>query len=370
MTLEIVSPDQPSPCEPLVCPGLLDHHYMDNISILLGNIRQNDIHMNKGQLIARAFLTPISTYQGIYNIGSLSEMGLSVNEIQEQLSLDELLNKFKDIFAVDKNDFGQMVDTVHSIDVGDAKPFRSRPYRKSQVEEQAVSKELSSLLSAGLLTPSKSPWASPLLLIRKKDGGHRIVMDYRKLNSLTKKDLYPIPCIDDTLKRLGGSQYFSAMDLASGYWQIELSKEDCEKCALITSEGLFEPTRMPQGLCNAPATFQRSMDNLLGDLKLSCVLVYLDDITVFSCTFNDHLAHLREVFTRLRTANLKLKKDKCSFLKNQLEFLGHHISAEGIQPQSSKLDAINQMKVPTSLRDIQVFLGMTGYYHQFIQNYA
>ena len=110
------------------------------------------------------------------------------------------------------------------------------------------------------------------------------------------------------------------------------------------------------------------MDNLLGDLKLSCVLVYLDDITVFSRTFNDHLAHLREVFTRLRTANLKLKKDKCSFLKNQFEFLGHHISAEGIQPQSSKLDAINQMKIPTSLRDIQVFLGMTGYYRQFIQN--
>ena len=122
-------------------------------------------------------------------------------------------------------------------------------------------------------------------------------MDYQKLNSLTKKDSYPISRIDDLLSRLGGSKYFSAMDLASGYWQVNLKKEDREKCALITSEGLFEPTQMPQGLCNAPATFQQAMDHILGDLKLSCVLIYLDDINVFSKTFKEHLSQLREVFT-------------------------------------------------------------------------
>lgn len=190
------------------------------------------------------------------------------------------------------------------------------------------------------------------------------------MNSLTKKDSYPIPQIDDSLKRLGGSKYFSAMDLASGYWQVELSPEDREKCALITSEGLYEPTRMPQGLCNAPATFQRSMDQLLGDLKLSSVLIYLDDITVFSRTFDLHLDHLKEVFLRLCAANLKLKKEKCSFLQSQLEFLGHTISSQGIMPQSSKCKSINNMPIPTSLRDIQAFLGMTGYYRQFVPSYA
>ena len=127
-------------------------------------------------------------------------------------------------------------------------------------------------------------------------------MDYRRLNSITKKDSYPLPRIDNSLRELGGSCYFSAMDLASGYWQVDLTPEDREKAALITADGLFEPTRMPQGLCNAPATFQRAMDTILQDLKLSCVLVYLDDITVFSATFTDHLKHLKEVFIRLRKA--------------------------------------------------------------------
>lgn len=188
-----------------------------------------------------------------------------------------------------------MGDTIHSIDVGESKPFKSCPYQKSVVEEQVVAKELNTLLDAGLLKPSKSPWASPLLLIKKKNGGHCVVMDYHKLNNLTKKDSYPLPQIDDTLKKLGGSKFFSAMDLASGYWKVMLSPEDCDKCALITSEGLFETTRMPQGLCNAPSTFQRSMNKILQDLKLSCVMVYLNDITVFSKTFTDHLQHLCDV---------------------------------------------------------------------------
>ena len=195
-------------------------------------------------------------------------------------------------------------------------------------------------------------------------------MDYRRLNALTKKDSYPLPRINDSLRVLGGSKYFSAMDLASGYWQVELSPEDREKCALISSEGLFEPTRMPQGLCNAPATFQRAMDGILGDLKMSCVLVYLDDITVFSRTFQEHLSHLRLVFDCLRTAGLKLKPSKCSFFKTEMEFLGHHVSQSGIAPLPGKVDAIRHMTQPTSLRDIQVFLGMVGYYRQFIPHFS
>ena len=139
------------------------------------------------------------------------------------------------------------------------------------------------------------------------------------------------------------------MDLASGYWQVDLSPEDRQKAALITSEGFFEPTCMLQGLCNAPATFQRAMDSILHDLKLSCVLVYLDDITVFSATFTDHLAHLKEVFIKIQEAGLKLKPSKCAFFKERLEFLGHEVTQTGICPMTKKVEAINKMLPPTNL---------------------
>ena len=140
-----------------------------------------------------------------------------------------------------------------------------------------------------MIVLSSSLWASPILIVKKKDGSNCVVIDYQKLSMITKKDSYPLPCIDDTLDQLGNAKFFSAMDLISGYWQVELPPSEQEKCAIITSNGLYQPTRMPQGLCNAPATFQRIMDTILSDLKYSCVLIYLDNINVFSHTFNEHL---------------------------------------------------------------------------------
>ena len=155
------------------------------------------------------------------------------------------------------------------------------------------------------------------IVVKKKDRSNRVVIDYQKLNNITKKDSCPLPRIDDALDRLGSAKYFSVKDLILGYWQVELSPEDQEKCVIITTKGLFQPMGMPQGLCNAPATFQRLMDHVLDALKFLCVLVYLDDINVFSCTFTNHLSHLEEVFKRLITANLKLKPKKCTFLRNR-----------------------------------------------------
>lgn len=195
-------------------------------------------------------------------------------------------------------------------------------------------------------------------------------MDYRWLNSITKKDSYPLPRINNSLRVLGGSKYFSAMDLTSGYWQANLSPEDQEKCALISSEGLFKPTRMPQGLCNAPATFQRAIYNILGDLKMSFVLVYLDKITVFLRILHEHLSHLRLVFNCLQDAGLKLKPSKCSFFQSEMEFLSHRVSCDGIAPLPGKVDVIRNMSTPASLRDIQVFIGMVGYYRQFVPHFA
>lgn len=381
----LVSGDpDPSPREPLACPGILDPGFQGELIILVGNLTDNPLVIDSKKPIAYVHLVAIDDFADVRGCGFLRDLGLPDEEGvyvtlpsigdgltgDEKVSATKLLEEYADLFSSGPHDFGLMKGTKHELTLENQSPFKAQPYRKSKVEEAQVAVELKQLLEAGLLQPSKSPWASPLLLIKKKDGGHRVVMDYRRLNSITKKDSYPLPRIDDSLRLLGGSQFFSAMDLASGYWQINLSKEDREKCALISSEGLFEPTRMPQGLCNAPATFQRAMDNLLGDLKMTCVLVYLDDITVFSRTFEEHLQHLRTVFQRIRDAGLKLKPSKCAFFKNEMEFLGHKVSREGILPLPDKVTAVRKMSPPKSLRDIQVFLGMVGYYRQFIPHFA
>ena len=189
------------------------------------------------------------------------------------------------------------------------------------------------------------------------------------MNSLTKKDSYPILYIDDTIDKIGGAKYFSAMDLLSRYWQVELPEEEQEKCVIIAQSGLYQPTHMPQGLMNAPVTFQRIMDAVMGDLKLLCVLVYLDDINVFLKTFIDHLEHLEDVFKNLHSAGLKLKPCKCQFFKSNIEFLGFVVSSEGIKPVLAKIEAIQKMKTPENLRDIQCFLGMLVYYRRFIPDF-
>ena len=173
--------------------------------------------------------------------------------------------------------------------------------------------ELDKLLDSGMIIPSNSQWASPILIVKKKNGSNCVVIDYCKLNLNTKKDSYPLPQIDNTLDLIAHANYFSAMYLISVYWQVELPESKQEKCTIITSLGLYQPTCMSQGLCNAPATFQQIMDSVLADLKFYCVLLYLDNDNVFSKTFNEHLLHLEQVFIRLAQNNLKLKPKKYHF---------------------------------------------------------
>jgi hypothetical protein len=369
-----------------VAPGIILKG-QGQIEVLISNITSEPINIKKKQVIAYLHINPNREVANIIEIGNFDKLGIPTEvaksihsliprEILEGLPPEQkdkalkLFKKYRQAFSEDDLDLGCAEGIEHTIDTGDHRPICQRPIRRSKHAKNEVNVKIQKLLDTGLLIHSNSPWASPMLIVKKKDGSNRVVIDYRKLNDISKKDSYPLPRIDNALDKLGGAKYFSAMDLISGYWQIDLPKKDQEKCAIITQQGLYQPTQMPQGLCNAPATFQRAMDIVLANLKVTCVLVYLDDINVFSRTFNEHLSHLEEVFKRLIKANLKLKPRKCHFFKEQIEYLGYLVDQDGLKPQPQKIEAMQKLDVPKSRRDIQVFLGMVGYYRQFIKNFS
>jgi hypothetical protein len=259
---------------------------------------------------------------------------------------------------------------THKIKLMDDNPVCLPLRRMSPLELDTLRNTLDDLLAKDMIRPSDSPWGAPVLFVKKKDNSLRMCVDYRALNSKTIKDRYPIPRIDELLDRLQGASYFTTLDLCSGYHQVRMEETDITKTAFRTRYGSYEFTVMPFGLTNAPATFMRLMHTALGDLLDRFVLVYLDDIMIFSKSAQDHEKHVREVLDRLRSHNLVIKRSKCSFFSRQVEYLGHVISAMGIQPSPAKIAAISQWPAPKSVQDIRKFLGLTGFYRRFISNYA
>ena len=207
-------------------------------------------------------------------------------------------------------------------------------------------------------------------MVKKKDGTWRFCVDYRKLNAITHKDAYPLPRIDETLESLSGSQFFTTLDLASGYWQVEVEEGDKEKTAFSTREGHFEFNVMPFGLTNAPATFERLMECVLAGLTYEQCLVYLDDIVIFSTTFPQHLERLTTVFQHLRKAGLTLKPEKCHFARKEIRYLGHIVSSKGVQADPDKLKAITSYPAPHDIKELRQFLGLSNYYRRFIEHYS
>ena len=187
---------------------------------------------------------------------------------------------------------------------------------------------------------------------------------------MTRKDVYPLPRVDDILVALGEAKYFTSLDLASGYWQIALDQDARQKSAFVTYNGLYEFVRMPFGLCNAPVTFQRLMHRVLAGREYKCCFIYLDVILVASKTFQDHLSHLKEVFTRFRAALLRLKPKKCKLLKDKVSFLGHVVSTSGIEPDPEKTEKIKNFPTPTDVTGVRCFLGLALYYRCFVPNFA
>ena len=292
---------------------------------------------------------------------------LSNSQVVELISL---LLKNKDLFQKEGPWSGGAKGALHRIDTGDHPPVSCPPRRVSPKEREQIDKLTKDMLEQGVCSKSKSPWVSPVVLVRKKDGSTRFCVDYRRLNAITTRDVYPLPRIDDCLAALGGNKYFSLLDLVSGYWQVPMATDDKEKTAFTTPSGLYEFDVLPFGLSNAPATFQRLMDVVLAGLKWHNLLVYLDDICVFSDSFETHLASLTQTFERLRSFNLKLKPGKCHILQREFRYLGHIISAGGMSTDPVKTTAVKAMPAPRNVKGVRSFLGICNYYRRFIDKFA
>ena len=253
----------------------------------------------------------------------------SVLSPDQKQGLLKLLSEYSDLFATDNGSLGRTSVVKHTIHT-DGHPIRQPVRRQPKALQDAIDTEVQHMLQNGVIRPRFSPWSSPVVMVKKQDGSWRFCVDYRKLNSVTHRDAYPLPRIDSTLDSLAGAKLFTTLDLASGYWQVEMDPTDKQKTAFSTTQGHFEFNVMPFGLTNAPPTFQRLMECVLAGLSGAHCLVYLDDIIVFSTTFEEHVQRLVSVFGRLRAAGLKLKPKKCHFAKQQITYLGHVISANGV----------------------------------------
>jgi hypothetical protein len=294
-----------------------------------------------------------------------SERTSSEKCIIKQLLLDHL-----HVFSKDDTDLGLTHLAEHSIDTGDARPIKQRARREPLAFAGEEKKAVEQLERQGIVRKSSSPWSSPVVLVRKKNGRVRVCIDYRRLNAVTKQDAFPLPRTQDCLDAVAGAKFFSTMDLTAGYHQIPVKKKDIPKTAFVTKSGLYEFITMPMGLTSAGSTFQRVMELALMGLQWETCLIYLDDVIVFANSFDEHVQRLLAVMTRISDAGLKLKPEKCHLFQKQVEFLGHVVSAQGVLPAPHNVLKIRNFPPATNVTEARRILGMGSYYRRFIPNYA
>ncbi len=302
-----------------------------------------------------------------FKLFNFDEMKLEDNILSR---LKAILWKWKHVFVFGSTGNLGSTDLVeHKIETN-GQIIKQSPYRIPYAYRDEAKQIIDKMLQNGVVTTSSSSYSSPVVLVKKKDGSLRFCVDYRKLNEITRKDVYPLPRIDDMFTLLSGNCYFSGVDADSGFWQIRVKPEDQHKTAFSTPFGLFEFRRMPFGLCNAPATFQRLMDIVLSGLLWDICLVYMDDIIIFGRNLDEHFNNLETVFGALASAGITLKPSKCRFCQRELPFLGHVVSEKGIATDPSKIAKVRDAAVPKNIHELRSFLGLSGYYRKFIKNYA
>jgi len=289
---------------------------------------------------------------------------------EDQQLMKEMLLRHRSTFVETLKGLGKCNVTTHHIETGNSYPIKQHAYRVNTQKDELIEKEVERLLKAGLIRPSRSPWASPVVIAWKANGKPRFCVDLRKLNGITVPDAFPIPRIQDLFDAMSGSRYFSALDAAQGYHQIAMHPDSIAKTAFVTSSGTYEWLVMPFGLTNAPAEYQRVMNLILRHLKKT-VVNYIDDTCVHTkTTFKEHVQHLEELLETLAEANLHLTPAKCHFGYEQLQLLGHIISKEGLKTDPKKVQKLLDMPAPKDIGEVRSFLGLAGYYRRFIKDFA
>ena len=273
---------------------------------------------------------------------------------RDKRKLNALLDEFTNVF---NDQIAECTITKHKINTGDEMPIEQRLRRLPYAHREEAERQIRQMLDEKVIRHSVSPWLSPIVLVYKKSGELRFCVDYRKLNQIIRNDAHPLPRISDLLDSVKDAKYFSTLDLRSGYLQIPVEPEDCQKTAFATQSGLYEFTRMPFGLKTAPATFQRAMQIALAGLTFETCLCYLDDVIVFGRDLEEHNSRLRMILKRSREFNLKVKLSKCVFAAKQVCYLGHVISQQGIAPDPAKFDAVKNILPPSDLKQLRSFLG-------------
>ena len=307
------------------------------------------------------------TVEGQHPVNLLKGEGLSTEQQQKMYSL---LQRWRDVFAAGDEDFRQTDAVLHSIPTGSAPPSREcyRPIPPTLYPE--LRSLIQNMLDTDVIKESSSPWVAPIVLVRKKDGSWRFCIDYRRLNALTHKDAYPLPRIEESLTSLKQAAWYSTLDLASGFWQVEMDPKDREKTAFTTPMGLYKFQRMPFGPCNAPAIFQRLMQRCLGGQVQESLLIYLGDVVVYSPDFDTHIEHLEQVFEKLAAHGLKLQPHKCHLFRKKVTYLGHVISKDGVSTDPEKTAAVRNWATPSTIKQVRSFLGFVGYYRRFMKGFS
>ncbi|XP_072171900.1 uncharacterized protein [Diadema setosum] len=284
---------------------------------------------------------------------------------EQSREIGDLLREYPQI-CTDKP--GRTTLVTHHVNVEGADPIKQHPYRLSPEKRHQVREEVKKMLDDDIIEPSNSAWSSPIVMVPKPDGSNRFCIDYRKVNKVTKTDSYPLPRLEDCIDQIGNAKFVTKIDLLKGYWQVPLSDEAREISAFVTPDGLFQSKVMPFGLKNAPATFQRLMNDVTRDVD-GCV-VYIDDVVVYSDTWESHIRQLRALFDKLSEANLVINLQKSEFTKAQVTYLGHVVGQGHVSPREAKIEAILAFPPPRTKREILRFLGMCGFYRRFVHNFS
>jgi len=361
-------------------PAVVRYEYgkNSNITVNLSNLTSNVVTISPKEIIGE--LQPVTVDNSGIDQIEVEEpevdplqqitIGTDVTNTQKK-KLDQVLKKHKGIFSTGDTDIGQCNLYKHRIELSDPTPFKQRHRRIPPAMIDEVRTHLADLLTSGIIRKSKSPWASAVVLVRRKNGRLRLCVDYRMLNQRSVKDSYALPRVEEVFDCLHGSQWFSTIDMKSGYYQVEIEEDHKERTAFtVGSLGFYEFNKLAFGLSNSPATYQRLMEECLGEYNMKICIIYLDDIIIFSNSFEEHLERLNLVMTRLQECGIKLNAEKCFLMKKSVNFLGHVVSSEGVATDPSKIEKIKNYPKPANADELRSFIAFAGYYRKYLPNYS